>query len=976
MKKESVKKEKYEILQQTHLDELQATLTLLKHKESGAQIVHIGNQDKENCFAISLRTYPSSSDGAAHILEHVALCGSKKYPVKDPFFEMTRRSLSTFMNAFTSPDYTCYPAATQNEKDFYNLLSVYLDAVFFPTLSKESFLQEGHRLAFDKLDDPTTRLKRQGVVYNEMKGEASCPDTRLNQHLMEALFPDLPYRFNSGGDPKEIPNLSYKGLKEFHQKFYNPSRSLFYFYGNIPLEKHLEFLEQSLFKNQEPLPPLPQLELQPRRDKPVDLKYYYPVAQNEEEGQKATFAFGWLTAPSTELVEATALEILDILLNATDGSPLTEAVLQTGLCKQVESLIDMEMSEIPYQIVCRGCREGAKEALFNCIESTLKEVVDRGFTSEQIEGALHQVELERLEISHSGQPYGLSLFFKVAAQLQHGGDAIEALSVHSLFEKLREKLKNPKYLSSLIEKHFLKNTHRVDITLLPSKQMGAQEEKDEREQLESLKKNLTDAQKYSIVQDSLHLYQLQEREEDPDVLPKIRPEDLSPNERDYPLTKIEGALPIYHHECVTNGLLYANLVYPIPDLSLEELPYLRLLSLFFPQVGRGKKNYKEHLEEMVNVTGGIRCWVDTNCQAENPGVMSPTFSIRGKALERNVPALFNMIKELITSCRLQDKKRLEELLFQHLEFVDTSLHSSPLRYATNLAASSLTTQGFLNEQTYGLHYYKNLQKIVQKFAEDPDTLIVPLTKLYEKILRVDSPDLVLSCSEEATKQIIEADYHGLAELPSAPRMPWKGEYALPEMHSQGRLISSRVGFTVQLFPSIAYNHPDSASLSLAAEIMTSTTLHKKVREQGGAYGSEAIHMQPFGFFYLYSYRDPNLKKTLAAFQEGILKIAQGKFTKRHIEEAKCSLFQQLDAPLSPGGRAESTYLLHKSGQTLEARQAYRTAVLTADASSIKAAVQSHLLPNLDSGYSVTFGSQEYFEEENPLLTPPLPLYPV
>jgi presequence protease len=972
----TVRQENYEMIQQTELEELQATVTVLKHKTVGAQIVHIGNEDTENCFALSLRTYPSSSDGIAHILEHVALCGSEKYPLRDPFFEMTRRSLCTFMNAFTCPDYTCYPACTQNEKDFYNLLSVYLDAVFFPKLTRESFLQEGHRLAFDKLDDPTTRLKRQGVVFNEMKGEAACPDGRLARHLMKALFPDLPYQFDSGGDPQEIPKLTHTDLKAFHHEFYHPSRTLFYFYGNLPLEKHLAFLDQNLFFKKESLPPLPYLKLQPRREAPIQQKHFYPVAQNEEE-EKATFAFGWLTAHCHDLLEVTALEVLDILLTATDASPLTQALLETGLCKQVESLIETDLSEVPYHVTCRGCKEGAGEALFARIEKTFEEVKKEGFTEEQIEGALHQVELDRLEITNHGSPYGLTLFFKVAAQMQHGGNPIDALCIRALFKNLREKLRDSSYLPSLIDKYFLKNPHRVDLTLLPSKKLGAEEEEHERRELDSLKNSLSNQERAQIVQDSLKLYELQESEEENlHLLPKIQSEDLCSQEKHYNLDFIKGKLPLYHHDCHTNGFVYANLVFALPDLSVEELPYLRLAALFLPQVGTEKMGHKEHLQHMLNTTGGIKCWVDTNCQAENPAHMCPVFTIRGKALERHTPHLFSLFKDIIECANFKDRRRLKELLFQHLEFVEGSIHSSPLRYATTLASSSLSSHGAFNEGAYGLTYYSRLKEIVEEFTKRPESLIQGLTKIYHKILRVDQPDLILSCKAESAQKIIDQEFYGLGDLTTHPAMPWKGAFPLKEMHSQGRLISSRVGFTVQLFPSIPFNHPDSASLSLAAEILTATTLHKKVREQGGAYGSEAMHVQPSGYFYLYSYRDPNLKKTLSAFHEGILKLSQGKFNERNIEEAKCSLFQQLDAPLPPGGRAESTYLLDKSGQTLKARQAYRDRILAGDHHSIQAAIQSHLLPNLESGYSVTFGSQEYFDEENPLLSKPLPLYPV
>ncbi len=337
------------------IPELQCVLRELVHEKTGAQVMHIENEDPENVFCLSFRTLPDTSNGVAHILEHTVLCGSEKFPVKDPFFAMNRRSLNTFMNALTGSDFTCYPAASQVSKDFYNLLDVYIDAVFKPLLNELSFLQEGCRLEFSTPDNPETLLEYKGIVYNEMKGALSSPTTRLSEAINETLFPHLTYGINSGGDPKVIPELTYHDLKEFHRTYYHPSRCLFFFYGNMPLEQHLDFIAEHALQNVEKLDPIPQLPLQPRFREPREKIMAYPISPDEDPKDKTLLAFSWLTCHILEQQELLALSVIEIALLDNDASPLKMALLKSGLCKQVSAYSEDEISEVPFIIVLIGC---------------------------------------------------------------------------------------------------------------------------------------------------------------------------------------------------------------------------------------------------------------------------------------------------------------------------------------------------------------------------------------------------------------------------------------------------------------------------------------------------------------------------------------------------------------------------------------------------------------------------------------------
>lgn len=435
------------------IEELQMTLHELIHKNTGAKIIHLEANDPENLFCFSFKTLPSNSNGVAHILEHTVLCGSKKFPIKDPFFSMSRRSLNTFMNAMTGSDFTCYPAASQVEKDFYNLMEVYLDAVFYPDLKKLSFFQEGHRLEFEQENDISSPIIYKGIVYNEMKGSLSSPESRLWQEIMTSLTPNLPYAFNSGGDPKEIPNLTYEELKQFHSTYYHPSQCLFFFYGNFSLKKHLDFIEKHVLKNAKKIEPPVEITNQPRFKNPKHHTAYFPKQGNDS---KEYVAVSWLTTNIQNQQDALSLAVLDSILMENDASPLKMALLKSNLCIQADGYLDLELSEIPYTILCRGCEEDSDKKIEKVIFDTLRKIVKDGIKKSLIDAAIHQLEFHRLEITRSHGPFGLTLFFRSSLAAQHGCPPENALSIKSLFQHLQTLVKDENYLPELIKKIFFK----------------------------------------------------------------------------------------------------------------------------------------------------------------------------------------------------------------------------------------------------------------------------------------------------------------------------------------------------------------------------------------------------------------------------------------------------------------------------------------------------------------------------------------
>lgn len=947
------------------LSELNCVLRELVHEPSGASIMHIENDDPENLFCLSFKTYPHNSNGVAHILEHTVLCGSKKFPIKDPFFAMTRRSLNTFMNALTGADFTCYPAASQVEKDFYNLLDVYLDAVFHPQLKEVSFLQEGHRLEFDDPKDPNSLLEFKGIVYNEMKGSLLSRDTRLIHTLMQALCPDLTYAHNSGGDPKEIPNLTYEELIAFHETYYHPSRCLFFFYGNFSLKHHLDYIAENTLKNVAKQPPLPHIGYQKRFKEPLNLVDRFPI--NEGEDTKSMIAFGWLTVHLEDQKTLLALSVLDSILMDTDASPLKLPLLKSGLCTQAAAYMDTEMSEVPYLIICKGCNPENVDVLKKVLFETLDNVAKNGISHELIESAIHQLELSRTEIIGDHAPFGLTLFMRSGLAKQHQCPPENALLVHSLFEELLESVKDPDYLPSLIRKYFLENTHFVTLLMNPDPQLAEAEAEEERKKLKDIQENLTQAEKEKIIvqTEALKRYQKENEAQSLDCLPKVEPEDIPPKSRDFPL-QIEKHkdLTVFHHDCFTNSIVYADLIFDFGDIEPDDLPYVHLLTSMASELGVRKRDYAENLNYIQAHTGGVSVTSALYVQASDPNLMKPCISIRGKALNRKADKLFPLLMEMATSIRFDEKERIEELIIQIYTSLDNRLNRNALRYAIHLSLSGFSVPSYISEIWNGLSYYHFIKDLVKDLKGNLPKIITKLNDLKQKLFCIKNPHLIIGCDSGMFDELHKFEFYGLGELPEKGCNLWQPSYSLKPVSSRAFPIASPVAFTCESFKTVAYSHPQAPALAVATHIMDNKILHPNVRERGGAYGVGAHYGPMLGHFYFHSYRDPHIYNSIKTFGEAIESIAAGFFDATDLEEAKLGMIQQLDAPIAPGGRALTAYSWLREGKHHTLRQKYRDSILALTPQNLKDAVETQLLPQKDSGIVVSFADNSLLEREN------------
>jgi len=939
----------FEIVKETYLDELKATLIEGVHVKSGASFMHIANDDPENLFCLSLKTLPSDDKGAPHILEHTVLCGSKKFPIKDPFFAMHRRSLNTFMNAMTGVDFTCYPAASQVEKDFYNLFEVYLDAVFHPNLDRDSFLQEGHRL--EVRDE---KLVNKGIVFNEMKGALSSPDSRMWDAVCRNLLPDTPYRFNSGGIPKAIATLSYEELLKFHKTYYHPGRCLFFTYGNLPLEKHLEFIEKQLLKGVEKAAPIEPIPSQKRFEKPVTVEGFYPASDGADN--KDMFVLAWLTVPIEDQETALALAILDSVLMDTDASPLKRHILDSKQCASADAYLDLEMRDIPYLIACRGCEKGDLEKV---ILEGLEKIAKDGIDPKLAKSALHQLELSRLEISGGHSPFGLTLFMRSALMKQHGCPPENGLAIYSIFEKLGKQIEDPQFLAGLINKHLLTNPHRLSLHFKPDPNLIQKEENEEQEVLKALDKTVD---KPALIKQQEELEKLQKTKENEnlDCLPKIGLSDVPKKIKLFPLKKSPiGGCTLYHHDTFTNHLVYANVSLELPEMNEEELLLSELMISLIPELGLGEMSFAEHLSFQHANTGGFSLYYALNTIYGKKGAFKPRVHLRGKALSRNREKLLGLFKKVLSGeSRFDEKERIKELITQMATALKLRLARNSMSYAIGASLAPYSVTNTMHEELHGTHYYRYLQELAANLDKRMPLLLESFEMLKSKLFHNHSLDCVMTCdTADAVVDFSTCKKDHFVPFETERKVVNKGDFACA--------IPANVAFTSKAVKLDALPSLDSPALSLACRLFENKVLHKRIREEGGAYGSGATYHPLTGNFHMHAYRDPNIKRTLEAFNEAIEVIGSGGFSADDLFDAKLGLIQGFDTPVPPGARGNWSYSMLMCERTPERRQAFRDAVLGMEKAQIEKSVQTHLKSFSENGNLVCFAGDELLKKEAP-----------
>lgn len=942
----------FESIRSEAVDSLNIVVHEYRHKVTGAQHIHIEADNTENVFLVALRTVPEDSTGVAHILEHTALCGSEKYPVRDPFFMMIRRSLNTFMNAFTSSDWTAYPFASQNRKDFDNLLDVYLDAVFFSRLDPLDFAQEGHRVEFEDTKNPASDLVYKGVVYNEMKGAMSSVPSQLWHTLCKKLYPTTTYHYNSGGEPSEITELSYEQLQAFYESHYHPSNAIFMTFGDIPVHELQEKFEQQALIKFERLDKIISVPPEQRYNSPQQCQASYPLDEQDADlKDKTHVVISWLLGESTDLAATLEAQLLSSLLFDNSASPLQQALETTDLGSAPSPLCGLDDSQFELSFCCglEGSNPEQTQAVEELVISVLEKLANEGLPQEQIEASLHQLELQQREIGGDSYPYGLQLILTSLTAATHRGDVLALLNLEPALAELREKAEQGDFVQQLARRLLLENQHRVTLTMSPDKQLAQQQIDDEKQKLSAIKAQLSDEEKQAVIDQSLALLERQNQVDDASILPKVGISDV-PDSSHYPTPSADkvGELPFTQYAAGTNGLVYQQIVIKTPQLSEELIPLLPYYCMALTELGVGEEDYLQTQMRQAQIVGAMSAFSSVRGTVTDSQEINAFISLSAKALSRNHKALCELMIDTLHNVRFDELQRLQELVSHARARMQQSVTGNGHSLAMTAASAGISPCAQLSHRITGLAGIQAIKTLDDSFADikEVENFANKLQQIHQQVLQASRQYLLVSDSES-----LATLGENLNELWPSDQCPGTESLSLGKQNSrtlQAWMTNTQVNFCARAYPTVPSSHKDAAALSVLGGFLRNGYLHRAIREQGGAYGGGASQDNNIASFRFYSYRDPRLEETLEDFDGALQWLATNQHDEQALEEAILGVISALDKPSSPAGEAKQDFHARLHGRTPQTREDYRQRILKVSIADLQAVAKRYLQPEMAS----------------------------
>ena len=936
----------FELLRKQEIPSLKLCYEEYRHRVTGAQHIHLSANNSENVFLVALRTVPMDSTGVAHILEHTALCGSEKYPVRDPFFMMIRRSLNTFMNAFTSSDWTAYPFASQNKKDFNNLLSVYLDSVFFARLDPLDFAQEGHRLEFADPADPSSELTFKGVVFNEMKGAMSSINSTLWQTMTRHLYPTSTYHYNSGGEPADIPNLSYQQFKAFYQTNYHPSNAIFITYGDIPAAEHQAIFEENALSRFDKLDCHIAVENEQRYSEPQYFEEVYAADDQQPLENNTHIILSWLLGESTDLEATMQARLLSSVLFDNSGSPLQRALETTELGTAPSPMCGLEDSQKELCFACgvEGSNPEHADAVEALILDVLRDVAENGLPREQVAASLHQLELTQREVSGGGYPYGLNLILTSLTSATHRGDPIALLNLDPVLEKLQQQIEDPEFIKSLARDLLLNNQHRIRLVMKPDTELARQKEQAEKDRLAEIAAGLSESEKQAIVEGAAVLKQRQEMEEDLEILPKVGVEDI-PSEIAYAEKSSSESqpLPLTSYSAGTNGLAYQQIIMPMPALSETQMDLLPLYSTCVTEMGVGDRNYQQTQLWHSSVVGSYTASASVRSDKNSLDSLHGNISFSAKGLARNQQAMCDLMQESLEKTGFSELARLRELVSQIRTHREATVVGSGHSLAMTAAASGLSANAYLSHRWSGVAGI-SLLKALDKSLDSEDNLqnlAAQLEEIHQLVLQQPRQYLLVAEGErlDSFKNSMLAAFPHQGNGSAGNIIDYSPTLA-PVNHCW--TTNTQVSFCARAYPTVPSGHADAAALTVLGGVLRNGYLHRTIREQGGAYGGGASQDNQSGAFRFYSYRDPRIEGTLKDFDDSIAWLLDNPLAGDKVEEAVLGVIGSIDKPASPAGEAMQAFHGELNGRNKASAEQFRNRVLAVTENDLKRVASTYL----------------------------------
>jgi len=934
----------FELKESKKIKLLDVNAQVYRHSKFNTQHIHLDSSNDEKVFMVAFRTIPEDSTGVAHILEHTSLCGSEKYPVRDPFFMMIRRSLNSFMNAFTSSDWTAYPFATQNNKDFNNLLDVYVDSAFFPRLDPLDFSQEGHRLEIDNENN----LEIKGVVFNEMKGAMSSPTDQLWHGMSKHLFEETTYHHNSGGDPEKIIDLTHADLVAFHQKHYHPSNATFFTFGNVSIDEIHNHLEKNVF--QKFTPATEQLTIKPAKifTSPVKASGTYQPLPGDESNHHVVIS--WLLGDSHNPLNLLEKYFLSNVLLDNSASPLRKALELSKLGKSPSPFLGIEPSnkEIVFMAGLEGVGKDKASEVEELILATLEKLVIEGVPEDLINSSLHQLEIGQREVSGGGMPYGLQLMLGCMNACIHHDDPISMLDLDANFRKLKTLISQKGYLEELISTCLIKNQHRLNYELKPDPKFNENLENFFASTLKNKEETLTEEDRGEINDLAKALKARQEAIDDVEILPKVTKQDI-PLKREYThVSFLKNNRSVY--EVGTNGLMYSDFLFPCKNLTSQELLFSSLYTFILTEVGLKESSYEEIQALQSSITGGLNASfkLQTNDQSE-PGKLF--LCISSKSLENNFDEMEKLILNTLENARFDEEDRILDLFNIFIARNEESINQNGHILAMNSAASSLNKFSATAYQMSGLQMLNQSKATISKMkdAADAINLINVLKSIHFKVLH--NPFKIFTACSPKTLDAKSVDFKNIQ---------YEAEQCLiePINEQTAWITGSQVCYCAEAFQSVPREHPDAPALSVLATVLRNGFLHTAIREKGGAYGAGATNDTSTNTFKFFSYRDPKCTETFSAFKDAV-EWSKTSITEQHLEEAILGVVSSIDKPLSPVGEAKNDFNFNLENISTKERLEMRQRVINCSIEDLIRVNEKYLTK--DSKKSILAG-ESYREE--------------
>ncbi len=942
----------FNLQDQKYIKLLDLNAQIYTESEFKCKHIHLDSKSDEKVFMVAFRTIPEDSTGVAHILEHTALCGSKKYPVRDPFFMMIRRSLNTFMNAFTSSDWTAYPFATQNDKDFKNLLSVYLDSSFFPNLDELDFLQEGHRLEFSENTNSDSELEIKGVVFNEMKGAMSSISSQLWHGLSKHLYNSSTYKHNSGGNPENIIDLTHEYLVDFHRKHYHPSNATFFTFGNVNPSEVQEFINQNVLSDFEPSNNSISVKNEERISKPKTVTEFYNPMPDDENNHHIVLS--WLLGESHDPVELLESFLVSNILLDNSASPLRKVLENTDLGKSLSPLTGLEADhkELVFAAGLEGVSSNKQIEVEDLILGCLKDIVSSGIPKDLIESSLHQLEIKQREITGSGMPYGLQIMLSCLPACIHNDDPLKVLDLDSSFNVIKNNLKKDNYIESLIEKKIISNPHRVNYCLAPDLDFNSKNEKKIKEKINEKSKNLSIKDKERIIELTKNLKLRQEQSDNPELLPKVTKDDI-PKTRSYcKSVSNKDDNKNYFYKVGTNGITYHSIILPCSPLTNDEYKVASLFTNTLTDVGIGNQGYEEVQKIQSALTGGISA---NFILIPNDGNLSHSLGLKitSKSLEEKEKEMQDLMIETAKNANFSDKNRVKDMLNFISSDIEKSLIQNGHILSMSNAAAQINNISSTSDNVLGINFISNTGELSKKINKklELEKYIELLESIKNKINPIPSFTFTAS-SLDMNKSKINFEHNNKNNSFNTQ------SYFDIQEESVGWITGAQVTYCAEAFPTVDFFHEDAPALSVLGAILRNGYLHSAIREKGGAYGSGAMQDSNNKVFKFFSYRDPRCTETFEDFKKS-REWSLKNITQEQLDEGILGIISSIDKPLSPYGEAMSDFSMNLERKNVEKRLEIRSMVKSCTLGDLKNVSQKYLFN--ESKKSVIAG-KNYIEE--------------